>query len=293
MKVQMRNRALLSALLLTTAAAPAPVSPPVEGKVLVFEPATNPGSVSAPLIREARITAIDLLRRVFPDLDNKGQYRTIAPVRPVAGATAPEMGAGYAQANGEPSLTMQPPTSAVVRGGRHAIAFVLGAGVLVSDWLLPAPAAGGALFVQIDPGDEPVIERAFPLREGEAAALVSNSHWNPGERVESYRLYAQGFSGLRQVYGGPSLYSYFKPDAQCENLDIRQSLTGIRPLAIRHGGYADIAMEVTESAGCTNNEDADSKLRKFHFTLTWDARAKRYRGGSPALERINKLRLND
>ena len=98
---------------------------------------------------------------------------------------------------------------------------------------------------------------------------------------------------MRQVYDGPSLYSYFKPDAQCENLDIRQSLSGFRPLATQHGGFADIAMVVTESTGCTNNEDAASKLRKFPFTLTWDAKAKRYRGGSPVLDRINKLRLRD
>jgi hypothetical protein len=261
--------------------------------VLVFEPATNAASVNAPLIGEARITAMQLLRRVFPDLDDQGKYRTIAPVRPVAAATTPEMGAGYAQERGEPALAMQPPTSVVVRSGRHAVAFVLGAGVLVSDWLQPAPAVGGALFVQIDPGGEPVIERAFPIGEGEAAALVSNSHWDSGEGFESYRLYAQGFAGLRQVYDGTSLYSYFKPDPQCENLDIRQTLTGIRPLATRHGGYADIAMVVTESTGCTNNEDADPKLRKFAFTLIWDARAKRYRGGSPLLDRINRLRLRD
>ena len=50
---------------------------------------------------------------------------------------------------------------------------------------------------------------------------------------------------------------------------------------------------VTESTGCTNNEDASAKIRKFPFTLIWDARAKRYRGGSPLLDRINRLRLRD
>ena len=181
---------------LIAAASPAPPPPPVEGKVLSFEPASNPGSIGAPLVSGARFTAMDLLRRVFPDLDDQGHYRTIEPVRPVDGATAPEMGAGYAQEKGDPSLTMQPPSSAVVRDGRHAIGFVLGGGVLVADWLLPAPAGGGALFVQIDPGGQPVIERAFAIRKGEAAALVSNAHFNAGEGFESYRLYAQGFSGL-------------------------------------------------------------------------------------------------
>lgn len=282
----------LTAVLLMSAWG-AGASPPavVTGEVALFGPPSAPGSVNMPFVADARFTPMDLLRRAFPDLDNDGHYRQLLPLKVVKGATMPEIGAGYSQGPGEPALTMHSPSKAVVRDGRHAIGFVLGAGVLVSDWLLPVPAVGEAIFVQTDPGSNPTIERAFPIRVGEAAALVSNSHFNEGEGVEAYRLYAQGFSGLREVYDGPSLYSFFPPDEQFGHLQMSQVLAGVRPLATRHNGYADIAMTVTDTTSCTNNEDADSTVRQFSFTLTWDARAKRYRGGSPALERLNRRRL--
>lgn len=280
------------ALALIGAAPPAPISPPVQGKVLTFERSTAPGSVNAPLVSGARFTAMDLLRRVFTDLDDRGRYRMIAPVRPVPNAVAPEMGAGYQQAKGEPALEMQAPTHAVVRQGNHAIGFVLGGGVLVADWLLPGPAGGQALYVQTDPGGTPVIDQAFAVAEGEAVALVYELHLNAGENFQSFSLYAQSFSRLRQVYDGPFLYSVTRPaSGKCAAPFHRQTLDSFRPLASRHGGHADIAVVVTELVECAIGDAQPMSVRKYSFTLVWNVRAKRYVGGSPALERINRARM--
>lgn len=278
------------ALALIGAAPAAPVSPPVEGKVLSFERSSAAGSVNAPLVAGARFTAMDLLRRVFTDLDDSGHYRTIAPVRPVPNAVAPEMGAGYQSQPSEPALEMRPPTYAVVRQGRHAIGFVLGGSVLVADWLLPVPAGGRALFVGTDPGGSPSIDRAFAVAEGEAVALVRNGHTNAGEDFQSFSLYAQNFSGLRQVYPDLFLYSVTVPGSgKCAAPFHRQTLNTFRPLASRHGGHADIAVSVTEAVECNIGDARPVSVRKFPFTLAWNGR--HYVGSSPALDRINRGRM--
>lgn len=287
-----RKWGIAMAVALAGAAPPASVSPPVEGKVLTFQRSPAPGSVNAPLVDGARFTAMDLLKRVFVDLDDRGRYRTIAPVKPVPNAVAPEMGAGYQQAKGEPALEMQGPTYAVVRQGNRAIGFVLGDGVLVADWLLPVPAGGQALYVQTDPGATPVIDQAFAVADGEAVALVYESHLNAGENFQSFSLYAQSFSGLRQVYDGLFLYSVTRPaSGKCAAPFHRQTLESFRPLATRHGGNADIAVMVTESVECAIGDAQPMAVRKFPFTLVWNARARKYVGGSPALERLNRARM--
>ncbi len=287
-----RKWGIAMATALIGAAPAAPVSPPVEGKLLTFQRSTAPGSVNAPLVSGARFTAMDLLKRVFTDLDDRGRYRTIAPVRPVPNAVAPEMGAGYQQAKGEPALEMLGPTYAVVTQGNRAIGFVLGGGVLVADWLLPVPAGGQALYVQTDPAGTPVIDQAFAVAEGEAAALVYESHLNAGENFQSFSLYAQSFSGLRQVYAGPFLYSVTRPaTGKCSAPFHRQTLDSFRPLASKHGGHADIAVMVTESVECEIGDAQPISVRKYPFTLVWNVRARRYVGGSPALDRINKARM--
>jgi hypothetical protein len=277
---------LLAAVSTAEASAPAVVT----GDVALFGPASAPGSVNTPFVADARFTPMDLLRRVFPDLDNDGHYRKLLPVKVVSNATMPEIGAGYTQDPADPPLTMLSPSMAVVRDEHHAIGFVLGAGVLVSDWLLPVPAVGEAMFVQTDPGSDPSIDRAFAIGDGMAAALVVNEHHSAGEGFNSYALYAQGFDGLRQVYEGPLLYSFTRSTSACPNQSVIQSLEA-HPLATRHGGHADIAMIVTESTECTGAATAVPRPRLFRITITWNARAKRYRGGSPALERLNGDRL--
>lgn len=277
---------------LAGAAPLAPVSPPVQGQLLTFEKSAAPGSVDAPLVSGARFTARDLLMRVFTDLDEGGRYRTIAPVEPVENAVTPETGAGYQGAKSEPALEMPPPTYAVVREGRHAIGFVLGAGVLVADWLLPVPAGGGAIYVHTDPGGDPVIDRAFAVADGEAAALVLNSHLNAGENFQFYSLFAQSFSGLRQVHSGVFLYSFTESGSgKCESRFHRQKLDSYRPLATRHGGHADIAVVVSEAVECNGDDAHPVSVRKFPFTLVWNPRTRTYAGSSPALDRLNGSRI--
>lgn len=274
------------------AAPPAPAPSIVEGDVLSFDGTSDPGSVGAPLVSGARFTAMDLLKRVFTDLDKTGHYRTISPVKPVDNAVAPEMGAGYAQESSEPALEMQPPTYAVVRQGNHAIGFVLGGGVLVSDWLLPVPASGGAMYVQTDPGSTPTIERAFAVAEGEAVALVLNSHNNAGENFEFHSLFSQSFSGLRQVHSGIFLYSFTETGSgRCASRFHRQKLDRFQPLPARAGGHANIAVTVSEAIECNGDFKHPVSVRKFPFTLIWNARTRRYVGGSPALDQLNRSRI--
>ena len=195
---------------------------------------------------------------------------------------------------GTPMLAMQGASSLVVREGRLAWGFVLGGGVLVADQLLPVPFISDALFVQTDPGREPVLARGFAIAPGVPGVLVVNGHDNAGESYRSHSVVAFERGRLSPVYEGPDLYSATFPDRGCEARAHSQVLGAMRPLGSRHGGRADIAVTVTEAAECLSDDGVPPlPARTFAFTLKWDARRGAYRGGSPALDALNDRRRGD
>ena len=297
----MSSRKLPAALLATLAAGALPAlamaqeAPAVsQAEPLAFGDGTGPGSVSDPLVPEARFTALHLLQRQFSDLDAQGRWRTMLAVRPIDGATMPESGAGLSQSAGDPPFEMQGASSLVVREGRTVWGFALGGGVLVADQVLPVPFVSDALFVQTDPGREPVLGHGFAIAPGVPAALVVDGHDNAEESYRSHSLVAFARGRLSPVYEGPDLYSATFPDKGCEARAHAQALSGMHPLASRHAGRADIAVTVTESAECLSDDSvAPLPVKTFRFILKWDARRGAYRGGSPALDALNDRRRGE
>jgi hypothetical protein len=221
-----------------------------------------------------------MLREVFPDLDAEGH----------AGRSNPVPGAPDAVADYEGGPADLGGARAVMVGGRYR--FAMAAGVLMLAETAPADRYHGAMFVQSDPGGPPSLERAFLAAPGLPMALVGNRHFNSQEGFENYAIYTLVSGRLEQVYAGPILYSLSVAGEKCDALRTLQRLAGFRP--VKAGAAIRIELRVTEELVCETAKGSRTlKTQTFPIRLTWDARAHRFTGSSPALEQRTRERMGE
>ena len=95
---------------------------------------------------------------------------------------------------------------------------------------------------------------------------------------------------LITVYDGPLLYSNAR--ATCEPETLTQSLSALDVLAKDGSQPSDIAVQVSETRECVRaGKSAKPAEKLYSFRLTWDAKRKRYTGGSKELYLLKKKRI--
>lgn len=277
-------RVIAAALLLALGAGAARAQ---EGPVLLSARDSSTRPLEAKPTERAAATFRDVLRIIYPDLDEAGRARSFAEAQAVPGSTEGE----ERPAEIDLSRGMYPTFAIVTDGPRDHVA-VLSGDVLAVAQVAPSFRPAEPLMVRTDPGGTPSIAQMLLLGEGRPAVVILNSHTNSGESFAHYLIAAPVREQLRQVFESPVLYSAQSWERGCEPRQLEQRMLPVTLRDVQRDGYAELSVSVRVARICTQRGRPRTLNSTMHYArLRWDPVQSRYLGGLDALERRNRQRM--
>lgn len=266
--------AMALALAALVAGAAASGKPP---RLRAPHPLSFDGDQRTPLARGSDATALDLLREIYPDLNEAGAATRMRAIRNLDPRDGPSQ---EAESFAGGRAVVGPGEAAIVRVGDAAMLIV--SGVLVAARIAPHYHFLDAAFVQSDPGGPPWIAHAFAGAAG-PVALIGDGHSNSSESFETYQLVGTVGGRLALLHPGLFLYSWHAPRRGCRMEQVSHILSH---LALRSGGT--LVATVREARVC-QRETGDQALasRRFTIRFVWDGARHRYRADMRALDAVN------
>lgn len=240
--------------------------------------------LTAPLISGSAVTALDVLRDIYPDLGSDGKGKRFAGGEAVEAASDPDLGSPKDRAvNLSASDTAE---IAVIDAGSTAYAAAVSAGVVTVAEIRPAYKPLGRLLVATDPGGPTDGYRLLLAAPDSPVAVTVSRHFNSQEQFEALHLVGVVGGALVDLYDGPYFYSLGEATEHCELLDHQEAVTTLEVQNDRHHGLADVGIVIDYVASCVNGEarqQVDTKT--FPLRLSYDG--DRYDADSSALDDFN------
>lgn len=242
---------------------------------------------------DSPVTLLRVLREVWPDLAPDGRAGRFNGARVVPGAVDPDAGKPGAW-DMDFARSGDAPTYAVLADGNRRYVAIAIASMLLLARIAPDYRFLDAIFVQTDPGGVPALTHTLMLAPDYPGVVVLNSHHNSQEGFANYLVLALVDGRLASVYDGPFLYSFSIAQGKCEPLTVTQTLSALDMMANKGSHPADLALRVREERVCVSAGKQGKPVERLHaFRLAWDAKRKRYLGGSKELYLTNRKRVGN
>jgi hypothetical protein len=240
--------------------------------------------LTAPLVPGSSVTALDVLRDIYPGLGPDGAGHRFAGAEAVEAASEPEAGQ---PADRPVDLTASDSAEiAVIEAGPKAYAAAVSSGIASVAEIKPAYKPLGRLLVDTDPGGPAYGYRLLLAAPSNPVVVAVSSHFNAEEGFDSFHLVGVAKDKLVDLYDGPFLYSFAQQTDQCEVLDHRENISAFETAAPASGHLADINIAVNYIATCTNGDAVKPVEKKsFPIRLTFDGT--HYGGDAAALDDFN------
>jgi len=240
--------------------------------------------LTAPLVAGSTVTALDVLRDLFPDLSEEGTGQTFAGAESAETASDPD---AAAEAEREVDIGSTDWTEmAVIEAGKVAYAAAVSDGVIALAAIRPAYKPLGRLNVATDPGGPATGYRLMMAAPDRPLVVSVSSHFNSQEGFDSFLVAGLIHGRLADLYDGPYLYSVKLGSDSCDTLEHAETASVFEPARQTHQGLADLRVVITYTRSCVTGDARQVEASKtFPMTLVFDG--KRYRGGSKGLDRLN------
>ncbi|WP_026790652.1 hypothetical protein [Pleomorphomonas oryzae] len=240
--------------------------------------------IGEPLIQGSTVTALDVLRDIYPGLGPDGQGNRFAGAEAIEAASDPDAGEPADRAISISNGTLA--EIAVIESGELAYAAAVSSGVVAVAQIRPDYKPLGRLLVATDPGGLTGGYRLLLAAPASPVVVTDSSHFNSEEGFDSLQLAGVIGGELVDLYEGPYLYSLTQATEHCQTLEHRESITSFETRKQSHHGLADIGIGIEYTATCVNGEKRKPAGKKsFPLRLAYDGA--RYDGNSSAIDDFN------